>query len=159
MDFFSVQQSNVENSIGMGQMNPPPPPWGSYQGPISPDYQYQSHLNIHGSPSISAYATLPQHNGHMFVDHNTPTTIQQQSMTLAGQPPANNPVRYQGLLSTYLSQMNPNNNASTYQTDPNVVVPYAPCQGQQPWNFSPCYGYDGQPPCPLVNLIDMEDFM
>lgn len=36
---------------------------------------------------------------------------------------------------------------------------YAPCQGPRPWNFSYCYGFYGEPACPLVNLVDMEDFM
>lgn len=153
MDYFPVHPPNVDNTIPMGQMNPPPPSW---YGPVNPEYQYQSHLNMLGPPPMG-YSAHPQHNNHMFDEHTVPTL--QQPMSIGEQPPAN-PVRYQGLLTTYLSQMNPNNNASaSCQSDPNVIVPYAPCQGQQPWNYSPCYGYDGQPPCPLVNLIDMEDFM
>lgn len=36
---------------------------------------------------------------------------------------------------------------------------YAPCQGPRPWNFAQCYGSYGEPACPLVNIIDIEDFM
>lgn len=36
---------------------------------------------------------------------------------------------------------------------------YAPCQGPRPWNFAQCYGFYGEPACPLVNIIDIEDFM
>lgn len=37
---------------------------------------------------------------------------------------------------------------------------YAPCQGpRESWNFAYCYGYYGEPACPMANLIDMEDFM
>lgn len=36
---------------------------------------------------------------------------------------------------------------------------YAPCQGPQPWNFAQCYGFNDEPACPLVNIIDIEDFM
>lgn len=39
------------------------------------------------------------------------------------------------------------------------ITTYAPCQGPKPWNFAQCYGFYGQPACPLVNIIDMEDFM
>lgn len=41
-----------------------------------------------------------------------------------------------------------------------IPIPeYAPCQGPRPWNFSYCYGFYGEPACPMVNLVDMEDFM
>lgn len=41
-----------------------------------------------------------------------------------------------------------------------IPIPeYAPCQGPRPWNYSYCYGFYGEPACPLVNLVDMEDFM
>lgn len=36
---------------------------------------------------------------------------------------------------------------------------YPPCQGPRPWNFAYCYGYYGEPACPLINMVDMEDFM
>lgn len=36
---------------------------------------------------------------------------------------------------------------------------YAPCQGPRPWNFAQCYGFYGEPACPLVDIIDIEDFM
>lgn len=48
---------------------------------------------------------------------------------------------------------------------PNVEQPYhplagvAPCQGPRPWNFAQCYGFYDEPACPLLNMIDMEDFM
>lgn len=35
---------------------------------------------------------------------------------------------------------------------------YAPCQGPRPWNYAQCYGLYGEPACPLVNIIDIEDF-
>lgn len=44
--------------------------------------------------------------------------------------------------------------ACTYPT-----VTYAPCEGPQPWNYAYCYGYYGEPACPMMNLVDMEDFM
>lgn len=53
-----------------------------------------------------------------------------------------------------------NDNSRLYLDD--NIMPYAPCQGPSPWNFenfAQCYGFYGQPPCPLVNIIDMEDFM
>lgn len=43
--------------------------------------------------------------------------------------------------------------------DGNALVTYAPCQGPRPWNFAQCYGFYDQPACPLLNIIDMEDFM
>lgn len=50
--------------------------------------------------------------------------------------------------------------ASLYADDNSAMAAtYAPCQGPQPWNFAQCYGFYDQPPCPLVNIIDMEDFM
>lgn len=36
---------------------------------------------------------------------------------------------------------------------------YAPCQGPRPWNYAHCYGSYDEPACPLVNNIDIEDFM
>lgn len=39
------------------------------------------------------------------------------------------------------------------------IPTYAPCQGPRPWNFAYCYGYYGEPACPLINMVDMEDFM
>lgn len=46
------------------------------------------------------------------------------------------------------------------ENEMDIPVPaYAPCQGPRPWNFSYCYGFYGEPACPLVNIIDMEDFM
>lgn len=39
------------------------------------------------------------------------------------------------------------------------IVGQAPCEGPRPWNFAQCYGFYGEPPCPMVNIIDMEDFM
>lgn len=36
---------------------------------------------------------------------------------------------------------------------------YAPCDGPRPWNYNYCYGYYGEPACPMVNMVDMEDFM
>lgn len=36
---------------------------------------------------------------------------------------------------------------------------YAPCQGPRPWNYAYCYGFYGEPACPMINLVDMEDFM
>lgn len=36
---------------------------------------------------------------------------------------------------------------------------YPPCHGPRPWNFAYCYGYYGEPACPLINMVDMEDFM
>lgn len=49
-----------------------------------------------------------------------------------------------------------------YPTENEMDIPVpvnAPCQGPRPWNFSYCYGFYGEPACPLVNIIDMEDFM
>lgn len=40
-----------------------------------------------------------------------------------------------------------------------VIAAYAPCQGPRPWNYAYCYGYYGEPACPLINMVDMEDFM
>lgn len=36
---------------------------------------------------------------------------------------------------------------------------YAPCEGPRPWNYAQCYGFYGEPACPLVDIIDIEDFM
>lgn len=46
---------------------------------------------------------------------------------------------------------------ANYFTD--HVQAYPPCQGPQPWNFAPCYGYYGEAPCQFANVVDMEDFM
>lgn len=40
-----------------------------------------------------------------------------------------------------------------------VIATYPPCQGPRPWNYAYCYGYYGEPACPLINMVDMEDFM
>lgn len=47
----------------------------------------------------------------------------------------------------------------SYVGDGNELMTYAPCQGPRPWNFAQCYGFYDQPPCALLNIIDMEDFM
>lgn len=50
---------------------------------------------------------------------------------------------------------------SSLYADDNITT-YAPCQGPPPWNitnYAQCYGFYDQAPCPLVNIIDMEDFM
>lgn len=39
------------------------------------------------------------------------------------------------------------------------ITTYPPCQGPRPWNFAYCYGYYGEPACPMINMVDMEDFM
>lgn len=49
-------------------------------------------------------------------------------------------------------------NSSVY-CENNAIISYAPCQGPRPWNFAQCYGFYGQPACPLSKIIDMEDFM
>lgn len=49
--------------------------------------------------------------------------------------------------------------STSFVDDGNSMVSYAPCQGPRPWNFAQCYGFYGQPPCSLLNIIDMEDFM
>lgn len=36
---------------------------------------------------------------------------------------------------------------------------YAPCDGPRPWNYDYCYGYYGEPACPMISMVDMEDFM
>lgn len=50
--------------------------------------------------------------------------------------------------------------------DENSVLPlpfpkvsHAPCQGPKPWNFAHCYGFYGEPACPLLNVTDMEDLL
>lgn len=52
---------------------------------------------------------------------------------------------------------------STVQSEYPCTFPdiptYPPCQGPRPWNFAYCYGYYGEPACPLINMVDMEDFM
>lgn len=61
---------------------------------------------------------------------------------------------YQPLISTQFASN------QTYFDENNVTMhSYAPCQGPRPWNFAQCYGFYGEPACPLVNIIDMEDFM
>lgn len=39
------------------------------------------------------------------------------------------------------------------------IPTYPPCHGPRPWNFAYCYGYYGEPACPMINMVDMEDFM
>lgn len=53
----------------------------------------------------------------------------------------------------------PSPSTSSSYVDDNSAINYAPCQGPPPWNFAQCYGFYGQAPCSLVNIIDMEDFM
>lgn len=48
-----------------------------------------------------------------------------------------------------------------FMEQPYPLPNYPPCQGPPggPWNYSYCYGFYGEAPCPYVDVIDMEDFM
>lgn len=54
-----------------------------------------------------------------------------------------------------IASFDPTNEYSGYPE----MSTYPPCQGPRPWNFAYCYGYYGEPACPLINMVDMEDFM
>lgn len=61
----------------------------------------------------------------------------------------------------YERQLNNNMkvSSSSVYCENNAIISYTPCQGPKPWNFAQCYGFYGQPACPLAEIIDMEDFM
>lgn len=69
----------------------------------------------------------------------------------------------------YVAQTTVTDTASLYATPtPPAIDAYgcsfpeqtfAPCEGPQPWNYAYCYGYYDEPACPMMNLVDMEDFM
>lgn len=91
--------------------------------------------------------------GHMLAMATTPVDSMQKNVDYYQQQPTT-PMEY-GHDDSYLS---PALTSSLYSDDSSTAI-YAPCQGPPPWNFAPCYGYYGQAPCSLVNIIDMEDFM
>lgn len=66
--------------------------------------------------------------------------------------------------SQFMNETRPSNACyNTVQSEYSPTFPdiptYPPCQGPRPWNFAYCYGYYGEPACPLINMVDMEDFM
>lgn len=61
--------------------------------------------------------------------------------------------------NSFYTPMSSDGNIVINDTDAPVIPTYAPCQGPRPWNFAQCYGFYGEPACPLINLVDMEDFM
>lgn len=102
-------------------------------------------------------------------DQPTPTPFQnsyQQHLPSA----SNSPLSYVSDVSTsylpcsYPDQFSGGSSNSSHQSySPSPVTgyqpTYAPCEGPRPWNYAYCYGYYGEPACPLINMVDMEDFM
>lgn len=126
----------------------------SWYDAVNTEFQYQHNLML--SPMAMDYPANIQNNGQRIITAEQTVPTLQQSLTPVEQ--TNTPVPFQGAISMYFNQNN-GFPLSIYQNDPNTLMTNAPCQGPRPWNYAQCYGFYGQPPCPLVNLIDMEDFM
>lgn len=62
-------------------------------------------------------------------------------------------------INPFYTPMSSDGNIVINDTDAPMIPTYPPCQGPRPWNFAQCYGFYGEPACPLLNLVDMEDFM
>lgn len=141
MDFFPTQ-----TNMGTVPIEQTIPTW--YDG-VNTGFQNQP--NMMQPPVPIPYPGDIQNNGNMRAEQMVPA-IQQ--------PPVEhiNTAPYPGPLSMYLNRTS-NFQLTMYPDDPNTSVTYAPCQGPRPWNYAQCYGFYGEPPCPLVNLVDMEDFM
>lgn len=110
-----------------------------------------STANVHDQPLT--VLTTSEHS-HTSIEYYQPPDVQSMHF--------NNNANY--LLQTQLqSQSQPSPLPSLSQPpmydDGSAMLTYAPCQGPRPWNFAQCYGFYGQPACPLLNIIDMEDFM
>lgn len=145
MDYFPTQ-----SNMGTIPMDQTTPPW--YDATHT-EFQYQP--NTMQGPVPMVYPGDIQNNGHMAAEQMVPAFQQQQQLPPVAQT---NTATYPGPLSVYLNRTS-NYSLSMYPNDPNTSVTHAPCQGPRPWNYAQCYGFYGEPPCPLVNMVDMEDFM
>lgn len=94
----------------------------------------------------------PPNEGEMYYDPTAqivPDAVGYMPMQPNGVPSVN----YLNSSSMAAQQFPPNADQSY------PLAGVAPCQGPRPWNFAQCFGFYGEPACPLLNVIDMEDFM
>lgn len=139
MEFYGQPNAVAVSTIGHS------PTWFDA---VNSEFHYDQHrkqdiinpvLNLHESPLAMATALVKPIQSHM--------DYYQQ------------PIPADHINDDSHLQLSPS--SSSLYVDDNITT-YAPCQGPQPWNFANfanCYGFYGQAPCPLVNIIDMEDFM
>lgn len=117
------------------------------------------HLKNNGNHHMFTAATGVTNPAAFNLHEHSPTMAtaaepMQTNMEYYQQPIPMEYVNDESFLPTPLSS------SSIYVDDNSPMATWnAPCQGPQPWNFAHCYGFYGQAPCPLVNIIDMEDFM
>lgn len=79
----------------------------------------------------------------------------------SSQPPTDemqrNSIFYRAIGATKPTSLFDAKNEQTAFAEP--LNGYAPCEGPRPWNFAQCYGFYGEPACPLAKIGDIEDFM
>lgn len=150
MEFFG--QSNVA-TVPTGHS----PTWFEA---VNSEFHYDQHrkqdVQLENNNNHHMYTTANGVANPVLNLHENPLT-----MTTTDEPIQSNMDYYQR--STSMDYTNddshlPSPSSSSLYVDDNIAT-YAPCQGPPPWNFAQCYGYYGQAPCSLVNIIDMEDFM
>lgn len=109
-------------------------------------------MNVHERPLTKVSTTEQSHTNIEYYQQPISMHFNNDANYLTPPPPI-------PPLSSSSSSLLPSSSPSCFRDDGNAIVSYAPCQGPRPWNFAQCYGFYGQPACPLVNIIDMEDFM
>lgn len=141
----------------------PAGPAATWFDAVNSEFHYDQHrkqdVDLNNNHNQHVYATASSVAHPVLTVHENPLTPAEPIQSNVGyyqRPPY-------GLLSSYINNerglLSSPSSSSMY--DQNMTA-YAPCQGPPPWNFTnfeQCYSFYGQAPCPLVNIIDMEDFM
>lgn len=129
---------------------------------VNSEFHYDQHrkqdVDLKNNSNQHMYATASGAVNPVLNLHENPLAM----ATAPAEPTQSNMDYYQRpILSTYINNNYRMSSPSLPYVDDNITT-YAPCQGPPPWNFTnfaQCYGFFGHEPCPLVNIIDMEDFM
>ena len=124
------------------QMNPAMPPW--WQA-VTAEFVYEQDQQVQPSMNqCSPYEKYDENIQCVSSNVNADGSIVNDNM----------------IYSPFSDQSDLQSNVSDEYRSYLGIPAYAPCQGPpQPWNYGYCYGYYGEPACPLMNMVDMEDFM
>lgn len=100
---------------------------------------------VHAHPHMQSHSGFPIQMTDSSAFHPTPMPIDKMPISS----------HFYGGATSFDANVRPENTAVFAEP----LNGYAPCQGPRPWNFAQCYGFYGEPACPLVDIIDIEDFM
>lgn len=144
MDYYSIQ------------MNASTEPTTSWYDAVNSEFYYEQNQINNMKTNTNGNTFINSVQNEAIVAHSQSTTM----ITTAEQLHTNIQNHLRPISMHFNNNNNGNYTISSYNDVPDsTYMTYAPCQGERPWNFARCYGFNGEPACPLVNIIDMEDFM